>query len=329
MPFLHDPRIAVDVGASHVRVAISDGPLLAEVTESRVADLEDQYDGDLIAAVEETIAKVAAVLPDAGAVPSIGVGVASVVDEHGSLRAPLGRGIPRGSALRDRLTARFRTSVVVDNDASLAALGEAVHGVGQGEQNLVLITLGSNIGMGIVAGGSIYRGARGAAGEVGTLPVSLVPEDTRAWARVRGARPAWAAQSTAPEGYVWLEELYGGKALARALAEAQAGDGGPGPGSTTVDRVLPAAAAGDPLAQAIVDPAIHAWAGAIATVCNVLDPGLVVLGGGISDDLPPFLPRLREEAARLLPQRCPPIEMSALGTVAGLIGAGVVARTVR
>jgi predicted NBD/HSP70 family sugar kinase len=61
----------------------------------------------------------------------------------------------------------------------------------------------------------------------------------------------------------------------------------------------------------------------------VLDPGVVVLGGGISDDLPPFLPRLREAAARFLPQRCPPIEMSALGPVAGLIGAGVAARGVR
>lgn len=328
MPFFKDPRIAVDIGASHVRVAISDGPLLTEVAESRVADLEDQYDGDLIAAVEEAIAKAAAVLPgDAGALPPIGVGVASVVDEHGSLRAPLGRGIPRGTALRDRLAARFGTSVVVDNDASLAALGEAVHGVGQGEQHLVLITLGSNIGMGIVAGGSIYRGARGAAGEVGTLPVSLTPEDSRTWARVRAARPSWVDHSTAPDGYVWLEELYGGKALSRALADKQAGDVGSVAEPTAIDRVLPMAAAGDPRAQAIVEPAIHAWAATIATVCNVLDPGLVVLGGGISADLLPFLPRLREEAARFLPQRCPPIEMSALGAVAGLIGAGVVART--
>jgi glucokinase len=329
MPLFKDPRIAVDIGASHVRVAVSDGPLLTEVVEDRVADLEARYDGDLIAAVEETIAKVAAVLPgDAGWFPAIGVGVASVVDEYGSLRAPLGRGIPPGTALRDRLAARFHTSVVVDNDASLAALGEAVHGVGQGEQDLVLITLGTNIGMGIVAGGTIYRGARGAAGEVGTLPVPLSAEDTRAWGRVRAERPSWAADSSAPDGYVWLEELYGGKALARALAEAQDRDA-PATEPTAADRVLLAAAAGDPSARAIVDRAIHAWAAAIATVCNVLDPGVVVLGGGISDDLPPFLPRLREEAARFLPQRCPPIEMSALGPVAGLIGAGVAARGVR
>jgi glucokinase len=328
MPEISDPRICVDIGASHVRVAISRGADLTGVAEHRVADLEREYEGDVLSAVEEAISKVVADLPgDSRSLPPIGVGVASVVDAAGSLRAPLGQGIPRGTGLRDRLSARFRTQVVVDNDASLAALGEAVHGVGKGERNLVLITLGSNIGMGIVADGAIYRGARGAAGEVGTLPVPLDPGDSATWERVLAARAPWTSQAAPPEGYVWVEELYGGMAMARSLAHARAADGRPRAADVpAIDRVLPAAAAGDGRAQSIVDEAVRGWALAIATVCGVLDPGLVVLGGGIVDDLLPFLPQLRSETTRFLPHPSPPIELATLGTTAGLVGAGVAAR---
>ena len=329
MPEITDARICVDIGASHVRVAISRGAVLTDVVEHRVSDLEQTYDGDLISALEVTIGEVAAGMPGrADLLPPIGVGVASIVDAVGSLRAPLGTGIPRGTELRDRLSARFGTQVVVDNDASLAALGEAVHGVGQGERDLVLITLGSNIGMGIVAGGVIYRGARGAAGEVGTLPVPLDPGETTTWGRVLAARARGTAQSAPPNGYVWLEELHGGMAMARSLADARAAGGGTRAAHVpAIDRVLSAAAAGDGQAQPIVDEAVRGWALAIATVCGVLDPGLVVLGGGIIDDLPPFLPRLRQETSLFLPERCPPIELATLGTAAGLVGAGVAARS--
>lgn len=325
MPLTELTRICVDIGASHVRVASSEGARIDNLSEYRVAELERDHGGDFLLGLEEAIASLAAALPvpPDQAPPPIGIGVACVVDAAGVMLAPLGTSIGIGSALRDRIAARFGTPVTVDNDASLAALGEAVHGAGRGEPNLALITLGSNIGMGIVANGAIYRGARGAAGEVGTLPLRLAPDDTATWDLVAGARAALPDLPVPPRGYVWTEELYGGKALANALTAARR-DGPADAGR--LDRVLRAANDGDRVAWSIVERAVEGWALTIATVCGVLDPGRILLGGGIIADLKPYLPALRAAVRALMPGTCPPIDLATLGTVAGLVGAGVVAR---
>ena len=130
-----------------------------------------------------------ALRPPVRPVGPIGVGVPAIVLEGGSLRVNLSSGLPAGSTLRDSLSRRFATDVLVDNDASLAALGELLYGAGTGESSLALLTLGTNIGMGIVVDGRIYRGAHGAAGEIGMVPLRLTSprygplvEQTATWA---------------------------------------------------------------------------------------------------------------------------------------------------
>ncbi|MDF5753605.1 ROK family protein [Spongiactinospora sp. TRM90649] len=321
MPVHDSARICLDIGASNVRVGVAEGARIHDLAEYRVGDLAREHDGDFLAGLEKVIARAAARMTvEPGAPPpAIGIGVACVVDAEGVLLAPLGTSIPAGETLRDRVAARFGTRVVVDNDASLAALGEATHGAGQGRPDLVLITLGTNIGMGIVANGAIYRGVRGAAGEIGTLPLRLPATEDRTWQRVLRTRPAESLHPAPPPGYVWIEELYGGRALSAALSE-------PLPEGGRLERVLGAAQRGDAVARVIAEEAIEGWALTLATVCGVLDPGLVLLGGGITEDLKPYLGRLRAVTASLLPGLCPPIELATLGATAGLVGAAVAAR---
>ena len=177
-----DETLCADVGASNVRVGLADGGRVARLAERRIQDLLVEHPDDIVVAIAEMIAAMKALLPaGAAAAGPVGIGVPAIVSEDGSLRVGLRSGIPGGPALRQRLSQHLGTEVVVDNDASLAALGEAIFGAGQGERHIALLTLGTNIGMGVVVDERVYRGARGAAGEIGTVPVWLAPSDALRW----------------------------------------------------------------------------------------------------------------------------------------------------
>ena len=327
---LAQPTLCADVGASNVRAGLARGARVTHLVERRTSDLQAAYGGDMVLALAEVLAAVQASAahdaePASGQLAGpIGIGVPAIVSEGGSLRVGLSSGLPAGTALRDRLSDRFATRVVVDNDASLAALGELFYGAGTGESSLALLTLGTNIGMGIVVDGRVYRGAHGAAGEIGTVPLRLGPSPR--WELIEKRRLV-GGQSVPPPGYVWLEEIYGGQALADAWSVAASG--GPPGGSLSMPRALQRATAGDEVAREIVAEALQGWALAIATTCNVLDPNIVLLGGGMAADLGPYLDQLRQVAEGLMPGRPPRIEIATLGPWAGLIGAAAAARLSR
>jgi len=315
--------LCVDIGATNIRVGLARGGQVLRVNERRLADLLLDYPGDVVSAIGEMISAVRAASPDVDQGP-IGIGVPAIVREDGSLRVALSSGIPGGSVLRDRLTERLASEVVVDNDASLAALGEALYGAGQGEHHVALLTLGTNIGMGVVIDGRVYRGARGAAGEIGTVPLRLGPTEADRWQLVRARRQQVPQSAWPTDGYVWLEELYGGQALLDLWKKRSAA--GNRDQVRTTERVLALAAAGDRVAADLVHEAVDGWAAAIATVGNVLDPGIVLIAGGIAADLGPHLESIRQAVGALMPGRAPRVEIAALGPLAGLIGAGAAAR---
>jgi predicted NBD/HSP70 family sugar kinase len=317
--WLAEATLCADVGASNVRAGVAEGGRLVYLVERRIPDLLAAYDGDMVLAVGEVLVEARASMDEGGAaspvgpVGPIGVGVPAIVLEGGSLRVNLSSGLPAGSALRDNLSRRFATDVVVDNDASLAALGELLYGAGTGESSLALLTLGTNIGMGIVVDGRIYRGAHGAAGEIGMVPLRL---NSPRYGPLVEQRRRGPDELRPPDGYVWLEEAYGGQALADAwrvavpTVEADS--------SLSMPRALQLATAGDEVAREI--------ALAIATTCGVLDPSVVLLGGGIAADLGPYMDWLRDVVASFMPGRPPRVELATLGPSAGLIGAAAAAR---
>ena len=331
--------IVGDLGATYLRVALATGGGLGPVTRCRTAELGiDPVHGvapGIIKVMREVLR--AAFGPQAadGSAPrpaAIGLGVPAAVDGAGAIHRSLDFGVPAGTAMRDALEAAFRVPVAVDNDANLAVLGEYRRGAGRNTRDFILLTLGTNIGMGVIVDGEVFRGATGGAGEAGML---LVPVDTiGSPAEPGGCRLVDAGRfgrglSRAPEGYAWIEELVGGGALARAAGAAPGGlplRAGPCLGDRRRStRVFRLAAAGNPAALDLVDRAIEGWALTIANLVAVLDPGAIALSGGLVRDVEPFLDRLRARAADL--SRVPPrIIVAELGAKAGLVGAEVAAR---
>jgi predicted NBD/HSP70 family sugar kinase len=173
-------------------------------------------------------------------------------------------------AIRDELG----TAVSFENDVNLAALGERAHGAGRDVRTFVFLWVGTGVGMGIVIDGELYRGAGGAAGEIGYMPLGTGDPGDAGFRR-RGM----------------LEEQTGASAVMRDARSA-----GLRP-ARSPKSVFAAAARGSADAAAVVRREADRIALAIAAVAPVLDPELVILGGGIGSnpDLPaPVEARLRE-----------------------------------
>lgn len=204
----------------------------------------------------------------------------------------------------DRLAAKLGTGLEVLNDANLAALGEHAAGSGRDRRLFVYLHIGTGLGSGIVVDGKLFPGAHGAAGEVGYLPYGPYNEDR---ARARGLlEDAAAADSVV--------------AIARELGMADA---------ASAKDVFLAARAGNTTALEVVRREAERLAYAVASIAAVIDPELIVLGGGIGDSADLLLEPLRTTLDKMTPL-VPELAASVLGANAVLEGAlasGV--RTVR
>ena len=184
----------------------------------------------------------------------------------------------------------------MENDVDAAALAEQAHGHGREFASFAFVWIGTGVGMGLVLDGRLHRGAHGVAGEIAYMPISdgqgADPED----ARKRGVLEA------------------SGSAAAVVRAARRAGLRGP----VSARRVFAAAAAGDARAAAVVAGEARLVAKAISAVVTVVDPELVVLGGGIGQ-APGFATAVTAELRQLAPVM-PEVRVSALGTDAVVDG---------
>lgn len=307
--------LAVDLGATRLRAAVASreglGPILQRRTDELAPGPGDEP--DIVPALAETLRSAMEDGARAGLGPvcAVGIGLAAFVDHSGDLIAPTPYGVPRGNRLRDGVATAFGLPVVVDNDAKAAALGELTSGAARGRSDFVLVTLGTNIGGAIVHDGSVVRGAHGIAGEVGMI-LAAAHRGTHGKDRIADAGRLGRAGTKAPAGYAYLEDLVGGGALAhRAGAEGS----------------VFAAATGDPIARTVVAEAIEGWAVLLADLAVTLDPGLVILSGGLVAEAVHFIEPLRRRVGELT-AFAPEIRIGELGASAGLVGAAVAARRV-
>jgi predicted NBD/HSP70 family sugar kinase len=195
-----------------------------------------------------------------------------------------------------RLRAEFGHDVVLENDVDAAALAEQAHGHGREFASFAFVWIGTGVGMGLVLDGRLHRGAHGVAGEIAYMPISEGQGTDAEDARRRGA----------------LEASSSAAAVVRAARRA--GLRGP----VSARRVFAAAAAGDARAAAVVAEEARLVAKAISAVVTVVDPELVVLGGGIGQ-APGFAAAVTDELRRLAPVM-PEVRVSALGTDAVVDG---------
>lgn len=211
--------------------------------------------------------------------------------------------LTRDFPLAERLTRETGLAVHADNDANLAALGEALAGAAKGAAVSVTITVGTGIGCGIVDGGRVLRGAWGGAGEI-------------SHAGLGSTGPACAC---GVEGC--LEPLSGGEGLVlRAREAGLAADG--------ARDVFAAAAAGDPAAVKLLETMTDALGRQIALVVQVVNPEVVVVGGGVASAGEAWLESVRAAVRRYAQPshtRALRIVPAALGNRAGVVGAGLFA----
>jgi glucokinase len=270
-----------------------------------------------VEATMETIYSVTEALRAEGAAEAVGIGAAGMVDfEAGTIRfAPnlAWKEVP----IRDLVTERAGLPAVVDNDANAAAWGEFRFGAGRGYGHLLVVTVGTGIGGGIVADGRLYRGAHGFAAEIGHIIVQ--PGGPLCGC---GNRGCW-------------EQVASGRALARMGEDVADLDPGSriaslaGEARVTGQVVAAAAREGDPRAVEIFAEVGRRLGEGIAGLVNVLDPEAVVVGGGVAEEGEILLEPARSAFADAVeaPDHRPqvPILGASLGAEAGAVGAAALA----
>ncbi|TQJ10375.1 putative NBD/HSP70 family sugar kinase [Lapillicoccus jejuensis] len=291
--------LAVDVGRHRVRAARVD---LAGAVVGRA---ESDADGRSARALVDQVLRLAARLcpeADRGRVSHTVLGSPGVYDAAADVirLAPNLPGWDRPAVLR-RLRAGLPGTLLVDNDINLAALAEldALESPADPSPerdapgpSFVLVSVGTGLGMGIVEDGRVLRGARGAAGEISYLPADPSPT----------------------AGPTRIEELTGSAAIVRAAQDL-------GLDLPSAQAVFDAARHGSPVAAQVVEREAERLALAVAAVVAVLDPPLVLLGGGIGRNGDLLLEPLRAHLAARLPLPVPEIRLSRLDVDAPLQGA--------
>ncbi|GGH92835.1 ROK family protein [Arthrobacter liuii] len=271
--------LGMDIGYSKVTVVVSDlrGTTLGR--SSRPFQAKDVGSGERIAFID---AVAAAALRSAGMDPgqvlAVCAGVAAPVDRHGDVVATQEFWGLFDLGLRPALKATRGWTVLLENDANLAALGDRWQGAAAGIDDVVVILASERLGSGIMEGGRLVHGTRGSAGELAYLDLVEGVGDTYGIAHL--AR-TWAAEALAASAPTTLRAF--------------------GPGRVEAEQVFSAAAEGDAVALGILERLADRMARVVGTVATMLNPELVVIGGGVADSagvlLAPITERLKEYTA--------------------------------
>lgn len=306
----------IDVGGTKIAGGVVDG-------EGRILEeLKVESPAEDVDAIEDAIAGLVTELAGRHEVASVGVGAAGYVD-NARARVLFAPNLAwRDLDLKAELEERVQLPVVVENDANAAAWGEFAFGAGKDVDDLLLVTVGTGVGGGIVLDGKLHRGAFGVAAEIGHMRV--VPDGILCGCGNHGCLESYGSGSALVREA--RAAAAGGSLLARDLLDRAGGDieaiNGP--------LVTEAAQAGDGFAVDLLAD-LGTWLGeGIASLAAVLDPAMVAIGGGVSEAGDLLIDPLRVAFGKQLTGRghrpVAEIRKAQLGNRAGLIGAADLAR---
>ena len=250
-------------------------------------------------------------------IDAVGVACAAFIDRSGSTVYFSPNLAWRDEPLKARLESALELPVTIENDANAAAWGEFRFGAAADAGNMVMVTVGTGIGGGVVVDGVLMRGAFGVAAELGHMRV--VPGGVRCGC---GNRGCWEMYASGTALVREAQELVvSGSPLAARLGELCAGD----PATLRGPDVTRAAAEGDPAAIELLGD-LGVWIGeGLASVAAILDPELVVLGGGVSEAgallIDPALAAFRRNLTGRGHRPEARFALASLGNDAGMIGA--------
>ena len=302
-------RLGIDVGGTKCLGVILDGD--GQVIEEQRRATPKGPD-----AIIDTLSELARALQPWD---SIGVGVPGLVTRDGVLRAAPNLVEIHNFRVGELLGAELGTAVHVDNDGTCAAAAEWKTGAARGATDFVMVTLGTGIGGGVIAGGALIRGANGFTGEIGHMVVD--PDGPPCPCGRRGCWERYASGSGLGR---LAREAAVGKRLSRVVALA-----GGEPDRVRGEDVQAAAREGDSDALQVIDLFGRWVALGLVNLTNVLDPQMFVLGGGLAASADLYLVPVQNWFTQLLyapdlrPQ--PALVFAELGERAGAVGAALLA----
>lgn len=304
-------RIGIDLGGTSVKAALceEDGTLLGKrSTPTRTGDAEGLCaDMKLLALA---LCGERGISPDR--ITSIGIGVPGSFDKK-TCTLKFGTNLGMSNVcFADAFKPEFGCAVQLDNDANCAALGEATAGAAKNARNMLMVTLGTGVGGGIIIDGKLYTGSNGIAGEVGHIVIH------------RDGEPCNCGRKGCLEAYTSAASFV--KFAERSLAEGRESLLQKNAGRLDAKMICDAVDAGDALARELFDEYCANLATGLANFINIFQPESIVLGGGLAGYGEKLLEPLRRLA---LPQtfrseeRNTEIVCASLGNDAGLIGAAM------
>ncbi|GAA2284709.1 ROK family glucokinase [Glycomyces scopariae] len=309
--------IGVDIGGTKVGGGLVDenGDVLA--TARRPTPADDQ--AGVIQAVKEVVDE----LREGREIEAVGIGAAGWISSDRSTVMLAPNVSWKNEPLRDKVTAVIDLPVVVENDANVAIWGEHRFGAAKAHRSSVLYTIGTGVGGGIVVKDNLLRGTHGVAAEIGHIR-SVMP----------GGRECGCGRTGC------LEQYASGRALTRAAREGAAETpdkaavllklAGGDPDAISGRQVTEAARAGDEVALAAFDAIGYYLGNSCADMVNLIDPGVILIAGGVVDAGDLLLDPIRRHYEEALANRnqVPFAEVRAaeLGSKAGVIGAADLAR---
>ena len=301
--------LGLDVGGTKTVAALADsaGSLLAEIDAPTVRYSGQSDYPDLYTRLRDQLVQRAGV--EAGLIRAAGVSVAGIIEPRTERLIMAPNLSPGGFDLRSIVEGALGIPTAIENDVNLAAVGEHRCGVAQGCEHFIFVAIGTGIGAGIFMNGHLYRGAHNAAGEVGYL-------------YVRGV------ESIGPDGLGALEKRAAGPGIAQLARDHLLSAGRDSslskldPHLIRSEAVWAAALEGDVLAAGVISETVETIALGLANMAFILDPEMIILGGGVSRVGDALLLPLRERLSALLTHPvCPRLELSRLGSRAQLYGA--------
>ena len=298
--------VGIDVGASHLHFALAD--FSGEILEDTTVKIRPE-DGPrkMIDQVKETVRNLSRKAGH-GRLRAIAVGVPSPVDaEHGVVT--FANNLPgwKDIHLGHELERDFRVPVFMENDANMAAIGEHWRGVARGVDNFVFIALGTGVGSGVFINGNLFRGRNGAAGEMYKMNID--------WQTWDDDFPDTGQFENFVSGMGIAAEGRKGLAIpsqAEAAGLVQERD---------AYFVFESFRQGSVEARAVLEKTYVMLGVGIANVVGILDPDLIVLGGGIAKGAPEFMLSIVEKVVHRIQPTPPPIKLSSLEDKAQTYGA--------
>jgi glucokinase len=305
--------IGADLGGTKLLVGVVDSE--QRVLHRGQEPSHGQSQEEVLDLLEAEVREALDVQPEAVAV---GLGIPATIDHR--------RGVAINAVnlpivdvpVRDRMRERLGMPVFIDNDANTAALAEFLHGAGRGTENMVLLTLGTGIGGGLVLGGELYRGSTGAGAELGHVVIEVDGPRCQGTCPNHGCVEAFASGTAIGREGRLAAERSPDSAIGRLAAAGEEIDG---------RAVTEAALDGDETATEVLAHIGEHLGAALSSFANIFDPDVIVIGGGASVAGDLLLDPAREQLRRraLPPMNETPVVLATMGPDAGMIGAAAMA----